>query len=127
MRPLGVILIELLASLADLLDDQKTLVALDDALNLRLLVAGRDDEPVTLPENPLVLGRPQLDLLEACGLSALAVERHRAVNSVKPGAVLDLLVDFTHDLLVSSRSLRKSHIWIIPRSPALSCALGAHS
>jgi hypothetical protein len=54
MYLLRVILVDLLASFTDLLDDQGVLVLLDDALDLRSQVTRHDDEPVPIRQNPLV-------------------------------------------------------------------------
>ena len=106
---LRVIPVDLVSGLANLLDDDKVVVLLDDSFDLRLHMLGYDDESVALGEDRLVDVRRQIDLLEAYGLGALTVEGHLRADAVKVGALLDLAVDVANDLFVPRCSPGEVH------------------
>jgi hypothetical protein len=105
--------VDLFARLTDLLDDEEAVVSLDDALELLELVAGDDNEAVALRGDPFVLGRSELDVLEAGGPAALAVEGRHGRQLMALRALLDPLVDAAEDLLVSGGSLGELHLVIM--------------
>src|SRR5215212_5570934 len=109
MALLRVVPVDLLARLADLLDDQELGAALDDPLDLGHLVSGDDDEPVALGDDPLVLRRRELDLSEAHAAAAFAMKGLPPGGAVLLGAILDPLVDPPEDLLVARSPLGEVH------------------
>ena len=86
MALLRVVAVDLLARLADLLDDHELGAALDDPLDIGILVSGYDDESVALGDDPLVLRRRDLDLAEAHAAAAFAMKRLPSRGTVLLGA-----------------------------------------
>jgi hypothetical protein len=106
---LWVILVDLLASLTDLLDHDKGLVRLDDPLKARYDVIWHDQEAVSLSKDRFVHARVQVDLLETGNLGALAVKRHRRADTVKLRRRRYLAVDVADDFLVASGAAGEVH------------------
>jgi hypothetical protein len=89
---LWMVAIDLLPSLADLLDDEEVGLGLDDPFDLRLFVTRYHDEAVTLLHDLLVSDRRDLDRLDARGAAALAVERQCPGSRMQLGACRDPFV-----------------------------------
>jgi hypothetical protein len=106
---LGVIAVDLLACLADLLRDDESFLPLDDTLDPRVLVSFEQDESIPLLDDPLVLASTQLHLLDARPAAALAVKRNRRLDTVKLRTFLDPLVHTAEDLLVACRAIGELH------------------
>jgi hypothetical protein len=79
----------------ELVDHEVPLVAFDDALQLFVLVAGRDDEPIALVVGLVVLGKRQVDGLRALVLAALADDSELILGSFTQllARALDLPID----------------------------------
>ena len=118
MPLLWMVAIDLLACFADLLDDDVLAAAFDDPFDLRLFVAGNQDEAVAVADDASVLGWSDVDRRHARRPSTLAVEAQRRLDSVLLGALLDPLVDVAEDLLVASSAVGEVHVAIIPAWPA---------
>jgi hypothetical protein len=65
----------------ELVDHEVSLVAFDDALQLLVLMAGRDDEPIALFVSLVVLAKRQVDGLRAAFLAALADDSELILGS----------------------------------------------
>src|SRR5687767_12685306 len=86
---------------ASLLHDHDRAAALDDVLDLGLLVPAEDDEALRSVTNAAVLGEGQLEALEALQARALADELVGVlVAPLRLRAGLDALVDLTEERLV---------------------------
>jgi hypothetical protein len=75
---LWMVAIDLFPCLTDLLNHEKLGFGLNDLFDLRLFVAGDDDEVVTLAHNRRISGRRDLDRVETGSAAAFAVEGQRA-------------------------------------------------
>ena len=75
MALLWVVAIDLLAGFTDLLDDQELGIDLHNPFDLRLFVAGNDDELVALSDNCRVSVGCNFDRLDTRRATALAVKR----------------------------------------------------
>src|ERR1700751_4831233 len=109
VRPPGVIGVDLPPGLPDLLNDQELGFGLKDPLDLRLFVAGDDDEAITLAHDCRVSGGQDLDRLQTGGAAALAMEGQRAGDCVLLGTLLDPLVHTAEHLFVSGSPLSEVH------------------
>ena len=118
MALLGVVTVELLAGLADLLDDQVRLMALGDALDRCFLVSRHDDEAVALRHDTLVVRGVERDRLETRCAPALAVVLRRPRHAVHLDALLDSGVHVSKDFLVPGCPLCEVHAPILPRALA---------
>jgi hypothetical protein len=99
--------VDLLARLAQLLDDHELRLALDDPLD-RLIFVSRDQHiPVVLPYHPFLYGRSDLDRTDAGAAPAFTVKRNRSLHTVLLGTVFDPFVDTAEDLFVPGPPLGK--------------------
>lgn len=110
---LRVVLVDLLAGLAGLLDDKEVVFALDDSLDTRVFMSGEDDEVVALLDDRLVAGGRKLDRLETGSATALAVERQGGGYAMLLSAVLDPLIHVAEDFFVARRSFSEVHAGMI--------------
>jgi hypothetical protein len=101
----GMIAVDLLAGLALLLDDDISIVRRDDRLDVGSFVPRLDDEPETMPRNPVVLVRRQFNGCAARSVCALAVERHAALDTESLSSSFDEVVHVAEHLLVLGRAL----------------------
>src|SRR5438067_7004456 len=89
MPLLWVIALDLRACFTNLLRDHEIGMVFDDLLDLRVFVAGDQQEAVALPRDAFVLGGMNLDRRDAGRASAFAVERQRCLNPMLLRALLD--------------------------------------
>jgi hypothetical protein len=106
---LRVVVVYLLPSFPDLLDDEELAFGHDDPLNLRLLVPREDDEVVALTDDGGIALVRKLDRLQAGRAAALAMERQGSRDAVPLPALFDPLVHIAEGFLVSRRAFSEVH------------------
>ena len=106
---LGKVAVDPFACLADLLRDNVSVVAFDDALDSWVFVARDQDEPVAVGDDPLVLGRPDVDLAETAGVITFAVKRQRRLDLLLLCALIDSIIHVAKDLFVACCTLSEIH------------------
>jgi hypothetical protein len=125
---LWVVVVYLLASLADLLDNEEVAFGLDDPLDLWLFMSRDDDEVVALLNDGRVAGRRDLDGLDTGAGAALAVEGQGIGDVVLLCTLFDPFVDVAEDLFVACRSFSEVHcrdplsLRLVAQPPAQSAA-----
>jgi hypothetical protein len=114
MARTGVFALDFGACLSDLLDDEIRGMTFHDGFDVGPFVSEGHDEALDLRCNPVILGRGELDSLDATFRCALTVEGQRLVDTVLFRPFLDPLIDRAKHLFVTCRSLRKVHRSILP-------------
>src|SRR5690349_17789367 len=115
MLSLRMLSIECFSGFPDLLDDDVAVSDLDDLLDARVFVTGRDHEVIALVRDGSVLARNDLDRLEAARSVALAVEGNAPGDAEARSALLDALVDTPEHLLVPRCAFGEVHAGGVPR------------
>ena len=119
MLSLRMLSIECFPRFPDLLDDDVAVSDLDDLLDPRVCVAGRDHEVIALVRDGSVLARNDLDGLEAARSVALAVEGNGPGDAEARSTFLDALVDAPEYLLVPRCAFGEVHAGGVPRQGLL--------
>ena len=109
MPVLGMIAVDLLSRLADLLDHYVCRCRRYDSLDRRFFMAGDDDESIPLVHYGRIVARWDLDRIETGCAITLTVEGKRSRDMMLFGALLDPRVDAAEDLFVSCSSVSEVH------------------